>query len=56
MFTKNHIRQLVYNLEILSINCEHAHEDNVVWICDFRGWTIASTLIWESNSELLSCE
>jgi hypothetical protein len=45
MFTNDHIRQLVYNLEILSINSEHAHEDIVVWICDFSGWTIASTSI-----------
>jgi hypothetical protein len=35
MFTKDHIRQLVYNLEILSINSEHAHEDSVVYICDW---------------------
>jgi hypothetical protein len=33
----------VYNLENLLIDCADAEEDNVVWISDFKGWSISST-------------
>ncbi|KAF8666261.1 hypothetical protein HU200_053683 [Digitaria exilis] len=39
---KEQIKQLVYNLENLTMNAENASE-NVVWVIDFRGWTLSST-------------
>lgn len=39
---KEQIKQLVYNLENLTMNSENAPE-NVVWVIDFRGWTLSST-------------
>ncbi|AQK84815.1 uncharacterized protein LOC100193404 [Zea mays] len=40
---KDHLKYLVYNLENLLIDCADAEEDNVVWISDFKGWSISST-------------
>ncbi|PUZ66720.1 hypothetical protein GQ55_3G353500 [Panicum hallii var. hallii] len=39
---KEQIKQLVYNLENLTMSSENAPE-NAVWIIDFRGWTLSST-------------
>ncbi|KAL6624467.1 hypothetical protein ACP70R_031788 [Stipagrostis hirtigluma subsp. patula] len=50
--TKEHIKQLVYNLENMSMNSEDAQEENVVWMCDFRGWTLSSTPFWETRESL----
>jgi hypothetical protein len=49
---KDHIKQLVYNLETMSMNSEHAQDDNIVWICDFQGWTVSTTPLWESRESL----
>ncbi|KAL6624466.1 hypothetical protein ACP70R_031787 [Stipagrostis hirtigluma subsp. patula] len=40
---KDHIKYLVYILENLVLNSEDAGEENVIWMCDFRGWAISST-------------
>ncbi|KAL6864824.1 hypothetical protein ACP4OV_015975 [Aristida adscensionis] len=50
--TKEHIRQLVYNLENMSMDSEDAQEENIVWMCDFRGWTLSSTPFWETRESL----
>ncbi|KAJ1275599.1 hypothetical protein BS78_05G147300 [Paspalum vaginatum] len=50
--TKEHIKQLVYNLENMAISSEDAKDDNVVWICDFRGWTLSSTPMSETRESL----
>lgn len=50
--TKEHIRQLVYNLENMAMSSEDAQDENVVWICDFRGWTLSSTPLWETRQSL----
>ncbi|KAK3140408.1 hypothetical protein QOZ80_5AG0400560 [Eleusine coracana subsp. coracana] len=49
---KEQIKHLVYYLENMSLNSEHGEDDNVVWICDFRGWTLSSTPLWESRESL----
>ncbi|OEL25175.1 hypothetical protein BAE44_0013806 [Dichanthelium oligosanthes] len=50
--TKERIKQLVYNLENMAMNSEDAQEDNVVWMCNFRGWTLSSTPLWETRESL----
>jgi len=50
--TKEHIKQLVYNLEILALSSEGAQEENVVWMCDFSGWTLSTTPLWETRESL----
>ncbi|KXG23351.1 SEC14 cytosolic factor [Sorghum bicolor] len=50
--TKEHIKQLVYNLEILALSSKDAQEKNVVWICDFHGWTLSTTPLWETRESL----
>jgi hypothetical protein len=49
---KDLIKHLVYNLEKMSMNSEHARDDNNVWICDFRGWTLVSTPLLETRESL----
>ncbi|KAG2620295.1 phosphatidylinositol transfer protein 3-like isoform X1 [Panicum virgatum] len=49
--TKEHIQQLVYNLENMAMNSEDAQE-NVVWMCNFSGWTLSSTPLWEVRESL----
>ncbi|XP_062181198.1 uncharacterized protein LOC133885494 [Phragmites australis] len=49
---KEHIKQLVYNLENMAMNSEDAKEDNVIWMCDFRGWTLSSTPLLETRESL----
>ena len=50
--TKEHIQQLVYNLENMAMNSEDAQEENVVWMCNFSGWTLSSTPLWETRESL----
>ncbi|RCV18377.1 hypothetical protein SETIT_3G296300v2 [Setaria italica] len=50
--TKEHIKQLVYNLENMAMNSESAQEENVIWMCNFRDWTLSSTPLWESRESL----
>ncbi|XP_066367611.1 SEC14 cytosolic factor-like isoform X1 [Miscanthus floridulus] len=50
--TKEHIKQLVYNLEILALSSEDAQEENVVCMCDFSGWTLSTTPLWETRESL----
>ncbi|CAN6338106.1 unnamed protein product [Urochloa humidicola] len=50
--TKQHIKQLLYNLENMAMNSEDAQEENVVWICNFSGWTLSSTPLWETRESL----
>ncbi|XP_039801676.1 phosphatidylinositol transfer protein 3-like isoform X2 [Panicum virgatum] len=50
--TKEHIQQLVYNLENMAMNSEDAQE-NVVWMCNFSGWTLSSTPLWEIVKQFL---
>ncbi|WVZ51575.1 hypothetical protein U9M48_002708 [Paspalum notatum var. saurae] len=50
--TKEHIKQLVYNLENMAISSEDAKDENVVWICDFRGWTLSSTPLSEARESV----
>ncbi|CAN6360638.1 unnamed protein product [Urochloa humidicola] len=50
--TKEHIKQLVYNLENMVMNSEGTQEENVVWMCNFRGWTLSSTPLWETRESL----
>jgi hypothetical protein len=42
----------VYNLENLAMNSEGAQEGNVVWMCNFSGWTPLSTPLWETRESL----
>ncbi|XP_066364172.1 uncharacterized protein [Miscanthus floridulus] len=49
---KEHIKQLVYNLEILALSSEDAQEENIVWMCDFSGWTLSTTPLWETRESL----
>uniref|UniRef100_A0A0A9B230 CRAL-TRIO domain-containing protein n=1 Tax=Arundo donax TaxID=35708 RepID=A0A0A9B230_ARUDO len=49
---KEHIKLLVYNLENMAMNSEGTQDDNVVWMCDFRGWTLSSTPLWEARESL----
>jgi len=50
--TKEHIQQLVYNLENMAMNSEDAQEENVVWMCNFSGWTLSSMPLWETRESL----
>ncbi|XP_062188220.1 SEC14 cytosolic factor-like [Phragmites australis] len=49
---KEQIKHLVYNLENIAMDSEDAQEDNVVWMCDFRGWTLSSTPLREARESL----
>ncbi|KAG8067628.1 hypothetical protein GUJ93_ZPchr0005g15928 [Zizania palustris] len=41
---KEQIKQLVYNLEILANSSDgEQEEESVVWLTDFRGWTLTTT-------------
>jgi hypothetical protein len=48
---KEQIKQLVYNLENLTMSSENAQE-NIVWIVDFSGWTLSSTPLAETRQSL----
>ncbi|KAG2628658.1 hypothetical protein PVAP13_3KG268400 [Panicum virgatum] len=48
---KEQIKQLVYNLENLTMSSENAPE-NVVWVIDFQGWTLSSTPLAMSRQSL----
>ncbi|KAF8659497.1 hypothetical protein HU200_058440 [Digitaria exilis] len=50
--TKERIKQLVYNLENMAMDSEDAQEENVIWMCNFRGWTLSSTPLWETRESL----
>ncbi|CAM0957278.1 unnamed protein product [Alopecurus aequalis] len=40
---KEQIKHLVYLLEYFAVNSADEQDDYVVWLTDFRGWSIAST-------------
>jgi len=48
---KEQIKQLVYNLENLTMSSENAQE-NAVWVIDFLGWTVSSTPLAMSRQSL----
>jgi len=34
------------------MNSEDAQEENVVWMCNFSGWTLSSMPLWETRESL----
>ncbi|CAL4899846.1 unnamed protein product [Urochloa decumbens] len=50
--TKERMKQLVYNLENMAMNSDGTQEENVIWMCNFRGWTLSSTPLWETRESL----
>jgi len=49
---KEQIKQLVYNLENLTMSSENNAPENVVWVMDFQGWTLSSTPLAMSRQSL----
>ncbi|WVZ59027.1 hypothetical protein U9M48_009236 [Paspalum notatum var. saurae] len=49
---KERLKVFVYHLESMAMSLEDTQEDGVVWMCDFRGWTLSSTPLWESRESL----
>ncbi|XP_006654182.1 phosphatidylinositol transfer protein 3-like [Oryza brachyantha] len=41
--TKDQIKLLVYNLEMLAMHSENEQDECVVWLTDFHGWVLTST-------------
>ncbi|CAL4892687.1 unnamed protein product [Urochloa decumbens] len=50
--TKERMKQLVYNLENMAMNSEGTQEGNAIWMCNFQGWTVSSTPLWETRESL----
>lgn len=36
----------------MALSSEEAQEQNIVWMCDFSGWTLSSTPLWETQESL----
>lgn len=49
---KDQIKAFVYILENMAASLEETQEDGFVWMCDFQGWTLSSTPLWQTRESI----